>query len=134
MIVRIGLGVLAAFELMVGVWNQFFPESFYENFPTVDITPPFSEHYARDFGGATLGLAIVLVIACIRPTPLLVLAASLAYSAFSLPHFVFHLEHLDGTTPLEGVVLTGGNALLALIGAALAVWAVRRLRRVHLAA
>jgi hypothetical protein len=28
--------------------------------PTVDLTPPYSEHLFRDFGGATLGIAVVI--------------------------------------------------------------------------
>ena len=128
-LVRIGLAVLAVDELVVGAWNQFAPESFYENFPTVDLTPPFSEHYARDFGGATLGIAVLLVIALIRPRPVIVGMATLAFSIFAVPHFVFHLEHLDHATTGDAVLLTAGNAVVALIGLALAIWAVVRMRR-----
>src|SRR4051812_41732448 len=40
-------------QLIVGGWNQIAPRSFYDNFPTVDLNPPFSDHLAHDFGGAT---------------------------------------------------------------------------------
>ena len=128
-LVRLGLAILALDELVIGAWNQFAPESFYENFPTVDLTPPFSEHYARDFGGATLGIAVLLVIALIRPRPVIVGMATLAFSIFAVPHFVFHLEHLDHATTSEAVLLTAGNASVALIGLALAIWAVVRMTR-----
>ena len=128
-LVRLGLAILALDELVIGAWNQFAPESFYENFPTVDLTPPFSEHYARDFGGATLGIAVLLVIALIRPRPVIVGMATLAFSIFAVPHFVFHLEHLDHATTTEAVLLTAGNASVALIGLALAIWAVVRMTR-----
>ena len=128
-LVRLGLAILALDELVIGAWNQFAPESFYENFPTVDLTPPFSEHYARDFGGATLGIAVLLVIALIRPRPVIVGMATLAFSIFAVPHFVFHLEHLDHATTNEAVLLTAGNASVALIGLALAIWAVVRMTR-----
>ena len=128
-LVRLGLAILALDELVIGAWNQFAPESFYENFPTVDLTPPFSEHYARDFGGATLGIAVLLVIALIRPRPVIVGMATLAFTIFAVPHFVFHLEHLDHATTNEAVLLTAGNASVALIGLALAVWAVVRMTR-----
>lgn len=124
MIVRIGLALLALNELIVGGWNQFAPESFYRYFPTVDLTPPFSEHYARDFGGATLGIAVLLVIAVIRPRPVIVGMASLAYSVFAVPHFVFHLEHLDGANAGQAAFLVIGNGLVALVGVLLVVWAV----------
>lgn len=47
--IRIGLALLFVNELVVGAWNAIWPEGFYRYFPTVDLTPPFSEHYARDF-------------------------------------------------------------------------------------
>ena len=124
MIVRIGLALLALNELLVGAWNQFAPESFYENFPTVSLTPPFSEHYARDFGGATLGIAVLLVIAVIRPRPVIVGMAALAYSVFAVPHFAFHLEHLEGADAGQTAFLVAGNGVVALIGVLLVVWAV----------
>ncbi|HEY0688628.1 MAG TPA: hypothetical protein VGD71_06255, partial [Kribbella sp.] len=64
-VLRIGLVVLAANELVLGFWTALFPESFYNDVPTVDLTPPYSEHLFRDFGGATLGIAVVLIAAVI---------------------------------------------------------------------
>ena len=127
--VRIALAILALDELVVGVWNQFDPASFYRYFPTVDLTPPFSEHYARDFGGATLGIAALLVVAAIRPRGAFVLPATIAYSVFSIPHFVFHLEHLAGATAPQAVFLVAGNAAVAALGVlVIAVTVVRRSR------
>lgn len=128
-VIRIALMVLALDELVVGAWNQFAPESFYRSFPTVDLTPPFSEHYARDFGGATLGIAVLLVVAVIRPRGAFVLPAAIAYSVFAIPHFVFHLEHLDGATLGQAVLLTAGNAVVALLGVLVIVLAVVRRSR-----
>ena len=64
-VVRAGLALLALVELALGTWMLLFPESFYRDVPTVDLTPPFSEHLFRDFGGATLGLALVLAAAAV---------------------------------------------------------------------
>jgi hypothetical protein len=109
-VLRPGLGLLAAVELL-GWWTLLFPASFYANVPTVDLTPPFSEHLFRDFGGATLGLAIVLTAAVVWTETRLVVVALLACLAFSVPHLVFHLGHLHGGGGLAGtalvVVLTG---------------------------
>jgi hypothetical protein len=83
--------------------------------PTVDLTPPFSEHLFRDFGGATLGLAVVLTAAAVWTERRLVVVALLAYLAFSAPHLVFHLGHLDGAggpTAIALVVLLAGSVLL----------------------
>lgn len=125
---RIALAVLSINELLVGSWNQFAPQSFYENFPTVELTPPFSEHYARDFGGATLGIAVLLVIAFIRPRGSFVLPAGIAYSVFSIPHFVFHAAHLEHATTADAVFLVVGNGLVALLGILVIVLGMRARR------
>jgi hypothetical protein len=126
--IRIALAILFLDELVVGFWNQAFPASFYEHFPTVDLTPPFSEHYARDFGGATLGIALLLGIALIAPRAAYVIPAALAYSVFAVPHFVFHLAHLDGATTGQAVLLTTANAVVALLGLLTVALAVVRRR------
>ena len=128
-VIRTALAILFALELVVGAWNAFLPESFYTDFPTVDLTPPFSEHYARDFGGATLGLALLLGIALVRPRAHFVIPAAAAYSLFSVPHFFFHLTHMDHATTGEAVLLTSANAAFALIGLALVPLTVMRDRR-----
>ncbi|MEU4532364.1 hypothetical protein AB0F49_29445 [Micromonospora ureilytica] len=115
-LIRIALAVLFLDELVVGFWNQVFPESFYDNFPTVTLTPPFSDHYARDFGGATLGLAVVLGIALVAPRAAFTIPAAAGFSTFAIPHFFFHLTHLHHATPGEAVFLTTANAVVALLG------------------
>ncbi|MEU4608607.1 hypothetical protein AB0F43_36935 [Kribbella sp. NPDC023972] len=105
--VRSVLVIFAAYQLVLGVWLTFFPASFYE-LPTVDWTPPYGEHLFRDFGGATLGLAIVLIAAAVRFDRLLTVVALLAYLAFAVPHLVFHLGHLEGDSP-------GWSSLLAVV-------------------
>ena len=104
--IRAGLIVLSGVELVLGAWTLLFPESFYRDVPTVDLTPPFSEHLFRDFGGATLGLALVLAAAAVWLELRWVVVALLAYLAFSAPHLAFHLGHLDGATALEAGALT----------------------------
>jgi hypothetical protein len=124
---RIGLALLAAAALMIGIWNVGWPEHFYANFPGVALTPPFAEHYARDFGGATLGTAIVLVAATLFPRTVLVIPALLAVLAFAVPHAWFHLHHVGDATPEVAAItigLTVGQPLaaLALLLVALVRW------------
>jgi hypothetical protein len=123
-LLRPGLVLLAAVEVVLGLWTLLFPASFYADVPTVDFTPPFSEHLFRDFGGATLGLAVVLTAAAVWMERRLVVVALLAYLAFSVPHLVFHLGHLHGLggqpATMLVVVLAGSVLLpLALLGIAL---------------
>jgi hypothetical protein len=125
-LLRAGLVLLATVEVVLGLWALLFPASFYADVPTVDLTPPFSEHLMRDFGGAGLGLAVVLTAAAVWMERRLVVVALLAYLAFSVPHFVFHLGHLDGASGTEAtvlVVLLAGSVILPL---ALLVVALRR--------
>jgi hypothetical protein len=127
-LLRAGLLTLAAVEVVLGAWTLFFPAAFYRDVPTVDLTPPFSEHLMRDFGGATLGLAVVLLAAGVWLERRLVGVALLAYLAFSVPHLVFHVGHLAGASTVEAVVLVvllAGSVVLPL---ALLVVAARAAR------
>ena len=115
-IIRIALVILFLDNFVVGAWNAIWPASFYANFPTVDLTPPFSEHYARDFGTASLAIALLLGIAAVKPKAHFVIPAAAAYSVFALPHFFYHLTNLQGATVGEAILLTTANAAVALIG------------------
>ena len=129
MAIRAALAALAAVEVVLGGWTLLFPESFYRDVPTVDLTPPYSEHFLRDFGGATLGLALVLAAAAVWMELRSVVVALLAYLAFAAPHLVFHLGHLHGATALEAGVLTAllaGSVALPVLLLFLALTTLRR--------
>jgi hypothetical protein len=123
--VRSVLVVFAAYQLVLGLFLTFFPADFYE-LPTVNWTPPYSEHLFRDLGGASLGLAIVLIAAAIRFDRLLAVVALLAYLAFAVPHLIFHLGHLEGDSPGWSVVLAAVTTLSVLVPAS-ALAATRRM-------
>jgi hypothetical protein len=127
--IRLGLAILLIDEIVVGAWNSISPETFYNHFPTVDLTPPFSEHYARDFGGATLGIALLLGIAFVKPKAHFVIPAVLAFTVYSVPHFFFHVGHLHDATTGEAIALTAANALVALLGVAIILATIARDRR-----
>jgi hypothetical protein len=127
--IRLVLGSLLATELIIGAWAQYFPASFYRDFPTVDLTPPYSEHLLRDFGGATLGLAVVIGAAVIWPQTKLVIIASCAYLIFAVPHLVFHLEHLETATAVQVVLLVGELVVATALAVLAIVLAVVRMRR-----
>lgn len=121
---RVLLGILFAETLLVGGWNAVAPESFYREVPTVDLTPPFSEHYARDFGWSMLGIALLLGIALYTLDARHMVPAGLAYTVFAVPHFFFHLTHLGHATTGQAVLLTAGNAVIALMALALVALAL----------
>lgn len=126
-VLRVGLALLAGAAVVIGVWNVGWPEHFYDNFPGVALTPPFAEHYARDFGGATTGTAVVLLAATLFPRTVLVIPALLAVLAFAVPHAWFHLHHLEHASAEVAaitVALAVGQPLaaLALLVIALLRW------------
>ncbi|WP_326837431.1 hypothetical protein VSH64_21500 [Amycolatopsis rhabdoformis] len=127
--VRLALVIPFLDTLVVGFWNQLFPESFYTTFPTVDLNPPFSEHFARDFGGTSLAIAVVLGIALVKPKTHYVVPAAVGFSVFAVPHFFFHLLETHPEMMWQEVVLTAANALVALLGLAAIALALLRDRR-----
>ena len=127
---RIALGYLALVSLEIGVWAQFAPRSFFDDFPGlgrawVNVDGPYNEHLVRDVGGLNLGLAAVLIVALItlsRPT---IIAAALASLLYGVPHLVYHIANHDGLDDSDVAISLGGLALFAILGVALIVVALR---------
>jgi hypothetical protein len=114
---RAGLGVLAGTQVLLGLWVLLLPELFWK-WPWVSQLPPYNEHLLRDFGGASLGLAVVLCAAVGAMERRLVLTALVAHLASSVPHLVFHAQHLAGLSTASGA------GFLALLGVAVLLPAV----------
>jgi hypothetical protein len=128
MVERLLLGLLAASALLVGIWAQFFPRSFYDSFPGggrawVSPDGPYNEHLVRDVGGLNLALAVVTIAALVWLTPLLVRIAAIAWLVSALPHFAYHASHLapfdSGDRVAElvslGMLVVAPMALLVLV-------------------
>jgi hypothetical protein len=113
--IRTVLVVFAAYEIILGLWLTIVPKTFYDHVPTVNWTPPYSDHLFHDFGGATLGLGIVLAAAAIRFDRYLTAVALVAYLAYAGPHLFFHLGHLEGDEPGLSIGLAVVLALSALV-------------------
>jgi hypothetical protein len=115
--------LLALTAGLVGGWAEFAPLSFYRSFPLAGhpwISPlgPYNEHLARDVGGLYLALLVVTGWAVIRPHIGTLRLTGAGWLAFSLPHLVFHLLHLDelGTADKIGnIVSLAANVALALV-------------------
>jgi hypothetical protein len=115
LLVRGGLGILAVIQLGTGIWQLFWPQGFYADFPTVDLAPPFNEHLMRDFGGATVAIGVIVVAVAVWFEKRYVVLVLLAYLAFSIPHAVFHFTHLHDATTADiafQVMALGGAVLL----------------------
>jgi len=117
---RVALAVIAAGSLVVGVWAQMFPRSFYDDFPGlgrvwIAVDGPYNEHLVRDVGGLNLGLALVAIWALVAGSVLLSRAVGAAALVFGLPHLLYHVTHLD---PFETTDALGNVVALALTLAA----------------
>ncbi len=116
--IRIGLVYLAITIGWLAIWILIAPRGFYDNFPGgsthwVSALPPYNEHLERDFGAASLGLALLAALAAYWMERRVVQAAAITLLAAGLPHLAYHLT----TT---GHYSTGDN-VASLIGLALDV-------------
>ena len=101
----VALGILTVVAAQIGVWAQFFPESFYRSFPGagrtwVSVDGPYNEHLVRDVGGLQLALASVTAAALVWGGVRLVRIAAIAWLLFGVPHYLYHLSHLGD---LDGI-------------------------------
>jgi hypothetical protein len=121
---RIALGYLALVAIQIGVWAQFAPRSFYDDFPGlgrtwVSVDGPYNEHLVRDVGGLYLALSVLLVAAMITLTRTVIIAASVAVLVSGVPHFVYHVTNRDGLSSGDLAMSLGGLALFAALPVAL---------------
>jgi hypothetical protein len=97
---RLALIVLLGGNLLVGVWAQAFPRSFYDDFPGmgrvwVALDGPYNEHLVRDVGGLNLALALVAAVALVTGSVVVARVAGGASLLYGLPHFLYHATHLS---------------------------------------
>jgi len=113
-VVRAGLGILVLVQLGTGLWQLILPGSFFTDFPTVDLAPPYNEHLMRDFGGANVALGITVLAVAVWLEKRYVVLVLLAYLAFSVPHLLFHMTHLHGASTADVVfqVASLGSAVV----------------------
>ncbi|MFI6658951.1 hypothetical protein ACIBL8_25870 [Streptomyces sp. NPDC050523] len=92
---RGGLLVLAVLQTVVSVWQYVFPRSFYDDFPTVNLDPPYNEHLLSDVGGLGLALTGMLYFAAWVLDSKVVMSALVGYLIYAATHFAFHVRHFD---------------------------------------
>ena len=129
---RVGLAVIVGGALVVGLWAQLAPRSFFDDFPGwgrawVIVDGPYNEHLVRDVGGLNLALALVALIAMARPTPLLVATAAGAALVFGAPHLLYHLVNLQGLDGPDraGIIASLGVAVIVPVALLVGVWSDR---------
>jgi hypothetical protein len=127
---RFALGYLGFNTLLVGVWAQMAPRSFYDSFPGlgrvwVAIDGPYNEHLIRDVGGLNLALTTVLVGAVFTMSRSLVISATIAALLYGVPHVIYHLAHTEPLATSDVVGSVGGLALFVVVAGAILFRALR---------
>lgn len=112
---RPGLILLTVFAVVVGAWALFSPRSFYDDFPGgdrawVSALPPYNEHLVRDVGALNLAVALMVGGAAYYMERRLTMVALLAYLVYSVPHFFFHMFHLDELSDSDKILQTASLA------------------------
>jgi hypothetical protein len=130
-VVRVVLVVWAAVSVQLGIWATFAPRSFYDDYPGfgrawVRLNGPYNEHFVRDFGALNLALAVVTIAALITLSRPMVIAVAVAWLAWSVPHLVYHLRHLDVFSTGDKVMNVFLLGSLPVLAAVVLVLMIRR--------
>lgn len=120
---KVALVVIAAGTLLVGVWAQIFPQSFYDDFPGagrvwVAVDGPFNEHLVRDVGGLNLALAFVAILALATGSVMVARAAGGGALIYGVPHLAYHATHLGDFDTADAVGIVVSLTFAALAGVA----------------
>jgi hypothetical protein len=123
-ILRAGLVLLALPSVVIGLWTLVAPHDFYVNFPGggrhwVSAIPPYNEHLLRDFGSASLTIAIVLLGAALFLERHLVQVALVSYIVGTLAHFGYHLTTTEHYATGDNLASLGGFAVELILALAL---------------
>jgi hypothetical protein len=110
-VIRAGIVLLMVLDGIVGGWQYLFPRSFYDDFPTVSVDPPFNQHLVSDVGGLNLALVAVLAFAAVHLERRLVMAALTGFAVYSLSHFLFHVTHFEHFSVRDAVGVGTGLGL-----------------------
>lgn len=122
--IRIALLYLAITTGILAVWILVAPRSFYDDFPGgpahwVSALPPYNEHLERDFGAASLGIALLTWLAAHWMDRRVIQAAALTWIAAGLPHLIYHLTTTEHYSTGDNVASLIGLALDVLLPLAL---------------
>lgn len=128
---RIGLIALTVSSGVTGAWALLAPRSFYDDFPGgrrswVSALPPYNEHLVRDVGGLYLALTLVLLAAAVIMERRLVIVALVAALLNAVPHFIFHVTHVDELSTGDQIAQTASLVFVMVVPMVLLPVAVAR--------
>lgn len=125
--IRGGLVLLAALQAVVSVWQYLAPRSFFDDFPTVALDPPYNQHLMSDVGGLGVALTVTVAAAAVTMTRHLVLAALAGYLVYAATHFAFHVGHFEHFQVRDAAGVGTGLGVEVVLAVALlaAAWRAR---------
>jgi AhpD family alkylhydroperoxidase len=104
-------------QAAIGLWALVASRSFYDEFPTgqgwVAALGPFDEHLVIDVGALFVAIGMLMVLAAAWMRRPLVVAASIAWLLFAVPHTIWHATDLGP--------LSVGNAIANMVTLAVTV-------------
>lgn len=114
--IRIALLYLAITSGVLAVWILVAPRDFFDNFPGgsahwVSALPPYNEHLERDFGAASLGIAVLSGLAAYWMDRRVIQAAALTWIAAGLPHLIYHATTTEHYSTGDNVASLAALAL-----------------------
>ena len=129
-IFRAGLLVLAASQVVTGLWALIAPRSFYDGFPGagrswVSALGPYDEHLVRDVGSSFTALVVLVVLAAVFLELRLVQVALAAWLVYSIPHFAYHLTTTEAYSVGDNVASLAGLGLQVFLPVTLLVITLR---------
>jgi hypothetical protein len=129
--VKLLLAWFAFFGLAAGIWQQFAPRSFYDDFPGwgrhwVSPDGPYNEHLLRDVGQGNLAFGVVALVALLSGSVWLARATGLAAVIANIPHQIYHQHHVEVLpTASDQVLQTTTLTTVTVAAVALALLAFR---------
>jgi hypothetical protein len=131
LLLRAGLGLVAAGQAELAVWGLVSPHGFYADFPGaghhwVAALGSYNEHLIRDYAAAELGFALLLAAMAIWFERRLVVAGGAAFLLATTPHFIYHLTTTGSFSTGDNLASLGSFVLEIVLVAAAMVVAIRR--------
>jgi hypothetical protein len=112
--------------VVVGTWAYFFPQGFYDHFPSVlgewiSQDGPYNEHLIRDHGAQYLALGLASIFGLIWRSQIGCRLLGIAWTAFGILHFAYHVTHLSHMSVSDQVGQVTVLALAVVLGVGLFV-------------
>ena len=122
--VRAVLVLLGLPQFTLGIWGIVSPHGFFDTFPGggqhwLPAYGPYDSHLASDVGATFLAIGLLMFMAAWIAERRLVQVALVAYLAYDIPHFIYHLANdhvLD-----SGAQVVNGTALGLSVAAAISL-------------